>query len=298
MALDAALKELSEAIIAAHEAFIASLVEPTPEPEPEPVPDPEPTPEPDPEPTPEPEPQPEVEFVSPPLNSDGLAARNGLEWGGHSWGNNSGQTWNREVPYAVGLGTDGKSLRFELHDTPSDHGMKDPDDKRRAEIGSADDFLNGEEYWFAYSFKAEVENLNNDLGQTINQIHWPSGASPALAHRLVHLDGGAGFRVTTRGDGQGNMTRATVPLELGKFHDIVVHFKLGAVGFEKTYLNGELISDFAGPVGTDKEDGYSLRLGCYGAPLNGMKIVYHYKNISEFPKTTDLSERIINPPAL
>jgi len=267
---------------------------PEPEPTPDPVPDPEPTPDPEPEPEPTPDPLPEGEFVHPPVGKDGLSPRNGMLWNGHSWGNNSGQTWNLETPYAVGLG-DGR-LRFELRDTPNDHGMNDPDNKRRAEIGSADDFVNGKEYWFAYSILVDVENLNNSLGNSLMQIHWPSGASPALAARLVHKDNGAGLRITTRGDGQGNMTRGEVPFALKTPHDLVFHFKLGANGFEKTYLDGELISDFTGPVGTDKEDGYSLRLGIYGAPLDEMKIIAEYRNIAEFPKTTDLSARIHNPP--
>lgn len=64
-------------------------------------------------------------FNQPPVGSDGLAPRNGLLWNGHKWGNNSGQTWNKSVPYAVGLCDNPEALRFELRDTPNDHGEGD-----------------------------------------------------------------------------------------------------------------------------------------------------------------------------
>ena len=131
------------------------------------------------------------------------------------------------------------------------------------------------------------------------QVHWPSGASPPLAFRATPTSTGAAFTVTTRGDSTGNITRANVPLALDAVHDVVFHFKLGAVGYEQVWLDGKQISNESNiPVGTNLEDGYSMRLGpYYGGGLAGNVVVQEYGNVAAFPSATSLSSRVLNPPA-
>jgi hypothetical protein len=213
---------------------------------------------------------------------------------GHKWGNNSGQTWNKLVPYAIGL-ADG-SLRTELHDTTNDHGLNDPSFKRRAEIGSADTFRNGVEYWSAYAFASTVTNLNSGFNVRISQpCHWPSGASPAIGHTIAGTKAGIEFRVSLKNDNTGNVIKGRAPIANGSRNDVVMNFKLGTSGFVRVWLNGKQIVNFTGFVGSAKEDGYSNRLGNYGT-LNGASVVTVYDNIAAFPKSDNLSARITAPP--
>lgn len=235
------------------------------------------------------------------LAPSGLASKY-TTWGGHAWSNDSGQTWNTNVPYAIE--TASNKVRFELHDTTFDHGQIDPSTKRRSEFSSTKDkFYNHIGYWMAFSFNVHwsclacQQKLNQ--GGEIMQVHWPSGASPALAFRTVPTSTGAAFTITTRGDTTGNITRATVPLSLDTVHDVVFHFQTGAVGYEEVWLDGKLISNLSNiPVGTDLEDGYAMRMGpYYGGGLNGNDVVQEYGNVAPFPSTTSLSARISSPPA-
>jgi hypothetical protein len=232
-------------------------------------------------------------YTRPPVGSNGLAPRTGLLWNGHSWGNNSGQTWNLNVPYAIGLG-DG-ALRIELHDTTNDHGLNDPSEKRRSEIGSADTFKNGIEYWFAYSFKTHITNLKAGLSIRTMQVHWPSGASPAAGCSLVFANGGLAFRVSRKTDSTDNIEMATVACTMDVPHDVVMNFKLGGAGFLRVWIDGVQIVNYTGQVGSTIENGYSLRLGNYGA-ISGMASVTEYKNIATFPRSDDLTSRITAPP--
>ena len=240
-------------------------------------------------------------YFSPPLQSNGVAVKE-FSWNGHRWNNDSGQAWNTQVPYAIAIGNNGR-LRFELHDTPSDRGQVDPPHKRRSEISSkGDKFHNHVIYWMAYSFKTHwgcvACQVRTGSGHESMQVHWPSGASPPLAFRIAPFNGAAGFRVTTRGDGQGNITRYTGPISLDQCHDVVFRFQLGAVGFEEVWLDGRQVSKESNiPVGTDNEDGYPMRFGPYGGELGGNLIVSEYANIAPFPSTADLRARITRPPA-
>lgn len=238
-------------------------------------------------------------FQSPPLQSNGVAVKR-FEWNGHKWNNDSGQAWNSNVPYAIAIS--GDRIRFELRDTPEDRGQVDPPHKRRAEISSLrDKFHNHVAYWMAYSFKTHWScvpcQVKTGAGHESMQVHWPSGASPALAFRVVPYQRGAGFRVTTRGDGQENVERYTGPMSLDQCHYVVFHFQLGASGFEEVWLDGRQVSNLHGiPVGTDNEDGYPMRFGPYSGALNGNVIVSDYSNIAPFPSTADLRRRISRPP--
>jgi hypothetical protein len=238
-------------------------------------------------------------YVSPPLLSSGVAVKR-FSWNGHEWNNDSGQAWNTQVPYAIAISND--RIRFELRDTPDDRGQVDPPHKRRAEISSLDDrFRNHVAYWMAYSFKTHWSCVTCQVrtgdGHESMQIHWPSGASPALAFRIVPYGEGAGFRVTTRGDGQGNTSRYTGPIALDQCHDVVFHFQLGADGFEEVWLDGRQISNLHDiPVGTDDEDGYAMRFGPYTGELSGNTVVSQYWNIGAFASSADLTTRITRPP--
>ena len=239
-------------------------------------------------------------YSSPPLQSNGLAAKY-MSWGGYQWSNDSGQTWNLNVPYAVG--TAPTKVRFEIHDTTNDHGQNDPSSKRRSEISSTkEQFHNHIAYWMAFSFKVHWDCLacqrSLKQGGEIMQVHWPSGASPPLAFRVVPYGTGSGFSITTRGDGQSNITRYTGPLTLDTVHDVVFHFELGAVGLEDVWLDGKLLSSLRNiPVGTDLEDGYAMRLGpYYGGGLAGNHVIQEYGNIAAFPSAAYLTSRITNPP--
>lgn len=240
-------------------------------------------------------------FVPPPLQADGIAVKQ-FSWAGHLWNNDSGQAWNTQVPYAIQVSNDGK-IRFEIRDTPNDRGQVDPPHKRRAEISSkGDKFHNHVDYWMAYSFKTHwgcvACQIQAGFGHESMQVHWPSGASPALAFRIVPYDGGAGFRVTTRGDGEDNVTRYTGPLSLDQCHDVVFHFQLGASGFEEVWLDGKQVSNLHNiPVGTDNQDGYAMRFGPYSGQLDGNDIVAEYSNIAPFPSSADLRARITRPPS-
>lgn len=240
-------------------------------------------------------------FSATPKLSSGLAQKY-LSWNGHQWSNDSGQTWNSNVSYAIELGS--TKARFELHDTTYDRGQIDESFKRRSELSSSkDQFRNGTDYWMAFSFEVDWSCLacqqKLKQGGEIMQVHWPSGASPALAFRTVPTSTGAAFIVTTRGDNQGNITRATVPMTLGTVHDVVFHFKLGAVGYEQVWLDGKQISNLNNiPVGTNLENGYAMRIGpYYGGGLAGNDVVQTYGNIAPFPSTASLSSRITNRPA-
>ena len=238
---------------------------------------------------------------SPVPTSNGVAAKF-LSWNGHQWCNDSGQTWNANVPYAVEIAP--TKVRFELHDSPYDRGQIDPSTKRRSEFSSSKDkFVNVAGYWMAFIFKVHWNCVTCQQrlkqGGEIMQVHWPSGASPPLAFRAVPTSTGAAFVITTRGDNQGNITRAKVPLTLDTVHDVVFHFQLGAIGYEQVWLDGKLISNLTNiPVGTNLENGYSMRLGpYYGGGLAGNVVVQEYGNVAPFPSTSNLSSRITSRPA-
>jgi hypothetical protein len=240
-------------------------------------------------------------YSATPKLSNGLAPKY-LNWNGHDWSNDSGQTWNTNASYAVQIAP--TKVRYEVHDTPNDRGQNDPSTKRRSELSSTKDkFHNHTDYWMAFSFKVHWScqscQLKLKQGGEIMQVHWPSGASPPLAFRAIPTSTGAAFTVTTRGANTGNITRAKVPLTLDAVHDVVFHFKLGAVGYEQVWLDGKQISNVSGiPVGTDLEDGYSMRLGpYYGGGLAGNVVVQEYGNVAAFPSTAILSSRVLNPPA-
>jgi hypothetical protein len=239
-------------------------------------------------------------FASPPVRPDGVAVKR-FSWDGHQWNNDSGQAWNAQVPYAIRISND--RIRFELRDTPNDRGLVDPPHKRRAEISSIGDrFRNHVDYWMAYSFKTHWSCISCQVGTGAGhesmQIHWPSGASPALAFRIVPYMGAAAFRVTTRGEGQENTERYTGPISLDRCHDVVFHFRLGAQGFAQVWLDGRQVANLHGiPVGTDNEDGYAMRFGPYSGELNGNVVVSEYSNIGPFPSSADLTDRIRRPPS-
>ena len=157
---------------------------------------------------------------------------------------------------------------------------------------STDQFHNNGSYWHAFSFTEHwgCPSCMNGQEVTIMQMHWPSGASPAFAFRAVGLNGGAGFRITTRGDNESNTTRYTGPLSLDAVHNVVYHFVLnGSNGQLKVWLDGKPILDLKGvPVGSSIEDGYTFRLGTYGQ-LTGNRVVAEYGNIAPFPSSSDLS---------
>lgn len=245
------------------------------------------------------------DYQSPPLQANGLAVKY-FPWCGHQWANDSGQAFNTQVPYAIGLNSAVCKVRFELHDTIYDRGQSDPSTKRRAELSSVKDkFVNGVDYWMAFSFKVHWDcpacQKRVNAGGEIMQVHWPSGASPPLAFRVVPCSAAlACFRITTRGVGQGNINRYTGALALDLAHDAVFHFRLGAIGYEETWLDGKQVSNLHGiPVGTDQENGYSMRLGpYYGEGMAGNVAVQEYGNIAAFPSTVDMTARIFTPPAL
>ena len=238
--------------------------------------------------------------VSPTLQLDGIAAKR-FTWLGHVWNNDSGQAWSSRVPYAIRFTSDGH-IRFELRDSPDDRGQIDPPHKRRAEISSIGDrFRNHVPYWMAYGFKTHWDcvacQVNTGDGHESMQIHWPSRGSPALAFRMAPYDGSAGFKITTRGDGERNVDRYAGPISLDQCHDVVFHFELGARGFEEVWLDGKQVSNLHDiPVGTDAEDGYAMRLGPYTGEMAGNRIISDYSNIAPFPSTADLSARIRRPP--
>jgi len=236
-----------------------------------------------------------------PVQSNGLTAKY-LTWNGHQWSNDSGQTWNTNVPYAIQ--TTAPKIRFEAHDTTLDRGQFDESTKRRSEISSTKEFfLNHTGYWMAFSFKVHWNcmacQVNLKQGGEIMQVHWPSGDSPPLAFRVVPYKGAAGFSVTTHGVNQGNISRYVGPLTLDTVHDVVFHFQLGATGYEQVWLDGVQVSNVSNiPVGTDLENGYAMRLGpYYGGGLNGNVVVQEYGNVAPFPSTSSLSARISSPPA-
>jgi hypothetical protein len=186
--------------------------------------------------------------------STGYVARTGYVWNGQKWGMNNGLTWNRNTPYALCMGTGSDYLRFELHDTPFDHGQNDPSTKRRDEIGSASTFRNGVDSWLGYSFRTQVTNLRQGFSVRLMQVHWPSGASPAVGHSLKYANGGLAMVVSTKNDSTDNVQRGTpVPIAQGQVYDVVVHFKLGTFdSFEDTYVNGKLVSH---PADGDEQPG-------------------------------------------
>lgn len=240
------------------------------------------------------------DYVSPPLDpTTGLALKS-FDWGGHRWSNDSGQTWNLNVPYAIGLGA--TKLRFELHDTTDDRGLGDSSTQRRAEMSMGnklDRFFNDRDYWHAFTFIAHADCIAClTKGGTIMQMHWPSKGNPAFAFRLVKYGGGYGFRITTRGDQESNVKRYTGPLVGDVPHDIVYHFKLnGAAGALDVWLDGQQILSLSGvPIGSSTEDGYSFRIGAYYGSLGGTNVVQEYGNIAAFPASDDLSSRIASPP--
>ena len=265
--------------------ILLASVFPEPTPAPEPIPEPTPVPVPAPEPSPEP---PSGSFAPPPLGSDGLANKY-FEWDGRQWSNRNGMVWNDRVPYAVGL-ADGR-LRFELHDTVNDRGPNDPDHKRRCEIGTNVNWPD-DGFWFAFSVKTDIIGGDlTDLGNTLNQFQSTDGSSPAFANRLQYIDGKVYMVQTARPTGGSSKTIGKGLFELGVPHDVVnyINFRDGVA---KTWLDGKLITDWRGAFGGS--DG--LRLGSYGAPLGGMKIVQEYANISAFPSAASLEGRIANPP--
>jgi hypothetical protein len=223
-------------------------------------------------------------------------------WLGYKWNNDSGQTWNGFVPYAIKTCSNGHIV-FELHDTSNDHGQNDPSNKRRTEIGATatgEKFYNNTTYWHAFSFSEHWDCPSCMRGSevTIMQMHWPSGASPAFAFRAVGYNGSAGFRITTRGDNQGNINRYTGPLSLDTVHDVVYEFKLNGVsGDLDVWLDGKLVLDLHGvPIGSTTEDGYTFRVGSYGQ-LNGNRVVAEYTNIAPFPSSNSLSGRVAAAPS-
>lgn len=245
---------------------------------------------------------------APAAGANGYVPRNGALWPflNLKLGMSNGMTWNHETPYAVCLGTDSDYVRFELRDTPFDHGQNDAAKKRRAEIGIATNSRNGVTYWFAYSNKTSIVAPNGlkNVGETQFQWQDPKGSSPSFAIRLVFCKTSPSqvcLRATTRydedGKGGDTVTRGVTPYALGIAHNIVTKVQTGGSGLMEAYLDGQLFASYVGPIGTTQGDGYDLRLGTYGAPLSGMTIVSEYKNIN-FPTTNDLSGRIGAAPAL
>jgi hypothetical protein len=222
----------------------------------------------------------------------------------YKWNNDSGQVWNTQVPYAIGKCTtsDGRRRwRFELHDTPYDHGLSDPSTKRRAEIGataSYEKFHNHITYWIAFSVLEHWDNPLLDTELRISQfLHWPSGASPAGALTVANVNGHIVLRVTTCGDSHVNIVRAQVPYTLDVPHDFVIQTTPdGTNGVLNVWMDGKQILAFKGPVGSNIEDGYTFRAGSYNH-LGGNRAVEEMGNIAPFPSTADLSARISAPPA-
>jgi hypothetical protein len=235
---------------------------------------------------------------SPPAtNSTGYVPREGSVWLeiNDKLGMNNGMTWNHNTPYAVCLGTASDYARVELHDTTFDHGQNDPSTKRRAEFETSSKFVNGVESWQGYSFRVQVTNLRSGFSSRLMQVHWPSAASPAIGDSIKYANGGLIFVVSTKNDNTDNVIRGQAPLSQGTVHDVVTHFLLGVNGYEDTYLDGKLISHFVGFVGSDKLNGYRLRLGNYGT-IPGMQVVTEYKNITTPPNAkTPLTARIAAP---
>ena len=235
-----------------------------------------------------------------PCSSPAVGSKS-VQWNGKKFKMANGRAWNSATGYAVCLGSNNDYVRFELRDTSNDHGPNDASTKRRAEIGNDAGYKNGVTYWMAYSIKSTVNGLNKNLGNTMDQFQDPEGSSPSISHRLVNCSSGACLNTTTRynQDGAGGKTvsRGQVPFSLGVTHDLVMEFQMGKNGFQKTYLDGKLVSEYHGPIGSSVQDGYGLRLGTYGAPLTGMSIIQEYKNIAPFPSTSSLNGRLSNAPA-
>jgi hypothetical protein len=118
-----------------------------------------------------------------------------------------------------------------------------------------------------------------------------------FAFRAVGFNGGMGFRISTRGDSQNNITRYTGPLTGDVEHDVVYTFKLnGSSGDLTVWLDAKKVLDLHGvPIGSLTEDGYSFSFGPYGQ-LHGNLVTAEYGNIAPFPSTADLSSRISAPP--
>jgi hypothetical protein len=146
-----------------------------------------------------------------------------------------------------------------------------------------------------YAFVPDVDELPVGFTNRTSQIHWPSGASPAIGDTILAQKGALMFRTTIKTDTSESITKATVPCANRQVHHVLKHFRLGGSGFLQVWLDGKSIVDFKGQVGSTKEDGYSLRLGLYGV-LKGAKAVATYANLSKFPSSDDLSALISNPP--
>lgn len=200
----------------------------------------------------------------------------------------NGIPWNGgKSPYAVCLNNSTGYVRFELHDTPYDHGSNDPSQKRRAEIGTSIDYVNGVTYTTEFDITSKVVGLNKALGNTMDQFQDPKGGSPSISHRLVYCTNSASLaclRTTTRydedGAGGNTVNRGQVPFSLGVQHHVKVTFQMGLNGSEVTTLDGLVVSQYRGPIGSSVANGYGLRIGTYGAPLNGMAITQEYRNIA------------------
>jgi hypothetical protein len=226
--------------------------------------------------------------------------------GALKWNNDSGQTWNTQVPYAIGKCTtaDGRRRwRFELHDTPFDHGQSDPSTKRRAEIGataSYERFHNRTTYWLGFSVLEHWDCPTCQTELRISQfLHWPSGASPAGAFTVANVGGKIVLRVTTCGDSHVNIVRAQVPFTLDVPHDFVIQVKPdGTNGLLNVWMDGKQILALTGvPVGSNVEDGYTFRAGSYNHLGAGNRAVEEMGNIAPFPSTVSLAGRITAPPA-
>ena len=222
-----------------------------------------------------------------------------FNWLGTNWSDNSGQTWNQNLPYALGISD--TRLRAELHDSPYDHGQNDPTDKRRAEIHNKVGLLNNVTYWHAFSYLDQP--WTNPAGQkkagggAIHQIHMPDGGSPAIAFRRFP-DGS--FGVTTNPGG--NVKRFKMPMTYGQPHDIVYRFTLSSAGASNgalaVWVDGRKMLDLSGVAIGGAGNGYYLCLGAYyGSGLGGNRIIQEYGNIVPFPTLSDLSSRIAAPPA-
>ena len=124
------------------------------------------------------------------------------------------------------------------------------------------------------------------------QMHWPTGASPGFAFRVSK----GGLRITTRGEGQGNMVRYDGPLSFGKVNDVVYRFIIGQNGALDVWLNGEKVLAFRGPVGPDANGSYFCMGPYYGGGIT-CPVVQEYGNIAPFPSQTSLAGRITSPPS-
>lgn len=226
-----------------------------------------------------------------------------VAWNGRKYKMANGRAWNTLTAYALCLGTNGSDYaRFELHDTPYDHGPNDVSTKRRDELGYNANSHNDVAYWFAADFKLHVDGLKGSLGQTFYQWQDPKGSSPSAALRVVYCKTSPSFiclRATTRYDQGGGATvnRGDAPLSQDVVHNIVTRVQTGLNGSFDAYLDGRPFAHYAGPFGdTSLGASYGFRFGDYGAPLNGMTITYEYKHIV-FPTTADQSGRIALAPA-